>query len=469
MSIGIMKNKLKRKVVLICISVFAVATCVTFAYQDVATKTISKEWAYLDDNYYSLVNTSSGERVLVKRLQDGDIQRINEQLVDNSVLPDTLSIETLVADSDAILPDNMLSDGSFLVENWESLQEQLINEALEIKSLESLESGEFSIGRISQIEDFSEITDIADINIRRILTANDSVVLPRDFDSSANAFEIAPSGEYVLCMSDSGMVYVDNQGMVKVISPPVYNEKTYDQLREESIRTFGDNRVFWNGQASISYDNSCVAYVSNKGDIQGTWDLYVLDIKSGNETLIKNDSEMHYGVMQWLDNDHIICSKMYDKEYDVVVVSKDGTEYSVDFSVERPVLLGAKNGMIAYGDENNDVIYIAQFTNSEVLTEIARYELDGTFRIRPGIDPFSPDGTKFAYIFVPSDNPYGRDIVVINLAKSTQESNKSIPVGTKGSSSVLEFDWLDDVTLLTSIINNETQAISSWLYYAEQK
>jgi hypothetical protein len=197
--------------------------------------------------------------------------------------------------------------------------------------------------------------------------------------------------------------------------------------------------------------------------------LYVLDIESGNEALVKNDSEMHYGVLQWLDDDHIICSKMYDKEYDIVVINKDGTEYAVDFLVDRPVLLGAKNGMIAYGDENNDVIYIAQFTNSEALIEIARYELDGTFIVRPGIDPFSPDSTKFAYIFVPSDNPYDRDIVVINLATLTQENDASTPVGTEDSSAVLEFDWLDNGTLLTSIINNETQAISSWLYYLDQK
>jgi hypothetical protein len=467
-----MKNKsLKRKIVLICLSVFVVAmvACVTFAYQDVATKAISEKWAYLDDNYYSLVSTSGGERVLVKRLQDRDIRRINEQLVDNSALPDTLSAEVFVADSDAILPNNMLPDGGFLVENWESLQEQLISEALEIKSLEVSENGKFSISSVSRIEVLSEMTDITNIDALRVLTANGSVVLPRDFDSATNAFKIAPSGEYTLFMSDFGMVYVNTQGTVEVISPPAYNGKTYDQLREESIQLFGDNYMFWNGQVSIGPDNSCVAYVSNKGDIQGTWDLYVLDIESGKETLVKNDSEMHYGVMQWLDDDHIICNKLYDKAYDIVVVNKDGTEYSVDFSVDRPVLLGAKNGMIAYGDENNDVICIAQFTNSETLIEIARYELDGTFRIRPGIDPFSPDSTQFAYILVPSDNLYGRDIVVIDLATLTQENNESIPVGTKDSSSVLEFDWLDNVTLLTSLIDNETQAISSWLCYSGQK
>jgi Tol biopolymer transport system component len=341
---------------------------------------------------------------------------------------------------------------------------QLISEALEIKSIEILENGKFSVGSVSHVEVLPVITDIADIDVFRVITANDSVILPRDFDSSANAFEIAHGGEYTLFMSDFGMVYVNNRGAVEVISHPVYNGKTYDRLREESIQLFGDNYVFWNGQVSISPDNSCVAYVSNKGDIQGTWDLYVLDIESGKETLVKNDSERHCGVMQWLDDDHIICSKLYDNAYDIVVVNKDGTEYSVDFSVDRPVLLGAKNGMIAYGDENNDVIYIAQFTNSETLIEIARYELDGTFRIRPGIEPFSPDGAKFAYIFAPSDNLYGSGIVVIDLATPAQENNKSVPAGAKDSSSVLEFDWFDNSTLLISLIDNKTQVISSWLY-----
>ncbi|MDR2360964.1 MAG: hypothetical protein LBD85_06790 [Oscillospiraceae bacterium] len=466
-----MKNKSKWKVALICVCAvaFAVVTCVAFASQNVATNGIPDEWAYFDDDYYSLVNTSDGTHILVKRLQDRDIQSINEQLIDNSVLPDTVLAETIVADPDAVLPDNMLPNGSFLVENWESLQEQLVNESLAIKSIEVLENGNFSTNIVSQSDISSNITDIVNIDASLITTENSSVVLPQNFDSPAVAFEIAHGGEYVLYIFDSGMVYVNNDGVVNTVSHPTYNGKTYDQLKEESIQLLGDNYVFWNGQASISRDNSCVAYVSNKGDIQGTWDLYVLDIESGNEALVKDDSEMHYGVLQWLDDDHIICTKMYDKEYGIVVVNKDGTEYAVDFLVDRPVLLGAKKGIIAYGDENNDVIYIAQFANSETLSEIARYELDGTFRIRPGIDPFSPDGTKLAYIFVPSDNPYGRDIGVVNLSTLTQENNEFVPVETKDSSAVLEFDWLDDVTLLTSIIDNETQTISSWLYYLDQK
>jgi hypothetical protein len=467
----IMKNKSKWKVALICVCAvaFAAVTCVTFRSRNAATNGVPGEWAYLDDNYYSLVNVSGGTHILIERSQDGNIQIINERLIDDSAPPDTLPAETLAADPDAVLPDDMSPNGSFGAENRELSQGRPLNEALEIKSIKVSGNGDFSIDSVSRSEISSDITDIVNLDAKLISTGNSSVVLPQNFDSPAVAFEIAHGGEYVLYIFDSGMARANNDGVVDTISRPTYNGKTYDRLKEESVRSLGDNYVFWNGQVSISRDNSCVAYISNKGDIQGTWDLYVLDVESGNETLIKNDPEMYYGVLRWLDDDHIICSKMNDEEYGIVVVNKDGTEYAVDFSVDRPVLLGAKNGMIAYGDENNDVIYIARFTNSETLIEIARYELEGAFRIRPGIDPFSPDGTKFAYILTPSNNPYGGDVVVINLATLTQEKNKSIPAGTKGGSAVLEFDWLDDVTLLTSIIDNETQAISSWLYYLDQK
>jgi hypothetical protein len=412
--------KLNRRAALVCVCALvaaAVIAFVIFTRWDASGEGVSEEWVYLDEGYYALMNTAGGAHILIRRPWGGDSQDVNETLAGEGETSDVFMVK----------------------------------------------DGEITADGVSEAEISSELTDAAHIDVRRILTPNHSMVLPRSFGGSTGIpFAIAAGGEFVLFMSDSGMTYIDSQGEVKALSSPVYNGKTYDQLQEEAVRLPG-GYVFWNGQVSVSPDNACAAYVSNKGDVGGAWDLYVLDIQSGVETLLKDDAKMRYGVLQWADRDHIICDKAYDGEYSLVIVNKDGREYDVDFLVDRPVLLGAKDGVIAYSDENCGAIYFARFTGSGTLAPAGRYDLEGTFRIRPGIDPFSPDGSKFAYLFVPADDPLGRRLAVVELDAFTQVNHESVPMGTESGYSVLEFAWLDHAALFVSVMENETQAVSSWL------
>ncbi len=65
-----------------------------------------------------------------------------------------------------------------------------------------------------------------------------------------------------------------------------------------------------------------------------------------------------------------------------------GSSIKLNFATKNPVILGARDGLIAYGNEANDTIYLAQFNHSEKLEKIAEFKINGTFRIRPGISPF---------------------------------------------------------------------------------
>jgi Tol biopolymer transport system component len=263
------------------------------------------------------------------------------------------------------------------------------------------------------------------------------------------------------------MILLDSEGTAKTLTPRTFNGKTYDDLRAESMDLSEGTQVFWNGQAAISPDASSVAYISNKADMKGSWDLFLLDMNTENEIRIADDETYYYSVEGWLDNDHIICSKFYDKDYSIVIVSKNGAEYHVKFAVDQPILLGARDGMIACGSTNCDVIYFSRFNQSDELTDIAHFNVNGAFRVSPGIDPFSPDGSKFAYIFVPESNEYGRDICVIDLKTLTDTHNETVPFGTKNDTAVLEFAWHNNDALFASVTTSKDgkSSISSWVYH----
>lgn len=439
------------------------------AYQEATKKEIAKEWTYVDDAYYSLVNTGEGAPILVKRLQNSDYDDMLTKLIDTSLEPDTAAAQNAATDPDAILPDNMLTDGSFLVENWEDLYEHLINDTYDVKTLHVTQESQVTLEEASTRSQKLSITDGSTntINTELVSTESGVIALPNNFDNTDAAFMIAPDGKSVLYMTEGELVTVNARGVSTIVSPSTYDGKTYKDLIEESMEIYGENRAFWNGQARLAPDGSSIAYISNKADIQGTWDLFVLDLSTGKEKKIGDDTTKHYFVEQWLDSKYVLCMKAHGSSYELVAVGLDGTEYKLDFATENPVILGVSDGLIAYGNEANDTIYLAQFNHSEKLEEVAAFKINGTFRIRPGISPFSPDGKKFAYVSVPEDNYYGRDIVVIDLDTMMATSNQTIPSGTKTTTAVLEFDWLDNDSLLTSVIANDTQAISSWIYHTK--
>ena len=465
-------SKVTKKIIsatLICTFIVGGITCTSLAYQGVLDQKIDEEWTYIDDSYYSLVKVEKSAPILVKRLQKSDYDDIIEQLVDTSIEPDTAAARIAASDPDAVLPDNMLPDGRFLREDWQELYEGLISNASEIKTLNIREENSVTLENVTvrNKKISGSNSDLNDMSVKLISTDNGALALPNSLDNTSSTFSTIPNSKSVLYATENELVQIGSNGTSNIVSPEVYDGKTYEDLVAESIELYGENRAFWNGQTNVAPDGTHVAYVSNKADIQGTWDLFVLNLNTGVETRLCDDSTMDYFVEQWLDPEHILCMKVHDSGYEYVVVSQDGHEHELDFVTDNPVILGVRNGLIAYGNDANDIIYIGKYNNSPQLEEVAEFKLEGTFRIRPGIDPFSPDGKSFAYILVPENNYYGRDLVVVDLDSMTTKSNQTIPVGTKTTNSVLEFDWIDNTDLLTSVISNDSQTISSWIYHSK--
>lgn len=422
------------------------------------------QWTRLDANSYLVITAEDHAPILIQRLQDADIQNIKEKLIDTEREPDTAAAEAAANDPDAFLPYNMLPDGRFLLDGWEALQKQLMEDAVAIRSFEPLGAGRFDNAlRALPLEKTTVSTPFSDLELTKIGVGEDAVIVPRDADSVNIPYAIAPDGSYTVFAFEAGMVRVDSRGTAKTVTPSAYRGKTYEQLNDEAIGRYG-NTLFWNGQVALSPDGRYAAYVSNKEDLTNSWDLFVLDMDMGEEKLIGNDPLMRYGVIQWLDEKHVLCDKSYGGKYTTVIVNIAGNEVIPDFAFDNPWILGARGGVIAYGNEENNIICFARFNGAETLEEIGRIKLDGTFRIRPGIDLFSPDGTRFAFISVPDSAPGHRDAAVYDFAAGTVQVNETAPYGTKDQACITEFYWLDEDTLLTSVEDTDTGTISSWLY-----
>ena len=79
--------------VMLCSFIVAGIAGTALAYQKTTKKEIAKEWTYVDDAYYSLVNTGEGFPILVKRLQNSDYDDILTNLIDTSLRPDTVAVQ----------------------------------------------------------------------------------------------------------------------------------------------------------------------------------------------------------------------------------------------------------------------------------------------------------------------------------------------------------------------------------------
>ena len=170
--------------VMLCSFIVAGIAGTALAYQKTTKKEIAKEWTYVDDAYYSLVNTGEGFPILVKRLQNSDYDDILTNLIDTSLRPDTVAVQNAAYNPDAILPDNMLPDGSFLVENWEDLYEQLINDTYEVKTLHVTKEQQVTLEEVSTQNQKLSITDgnTNTINAKIITTKKGNIALPTNFD-----------------------------------------------------------------------------------------------------------------------------------------------------------------------------------------------------------------------------------------------------------------------------------------------
>lgn len=457
---------MKRKIpVLIVTMGAAIALClVTYA----ATNQ-SASWNKIGEGYYSDVS-AAGETVVLQRvLTDKDYAEIQQQLIDTNRTPDVISAERAKDDPDIVLPDNMLPDGRFLKENWEELEQQLIKDYQ--GRLVCDQDGVYRAVTRQGGETTSVVLDKKEgltISAERINVGDETVLIPKTEKGSMLASATMPDGKNAIAYSNQKMWLITGEtNRAEVIVPNTYQGISYNALVEESYQKYGENSVLWCGQVTPAPDSQKIAYASNKNNLDDGYSVFLYDINTESEKLIRPGDGFFYLIVGWVDTENILCYKIKDDARTFVVIGTDGSETALNFSISDVQMIAVKNGLIAYTNPDNDMVYVGRYQKTGNLMPVYEGAVGGSLRLRSGVNEFNADGTKLALVYVPENGPYQRAAKIFDLEKNEQEKI-SLPQSTKGSgSNVLEVSWTNAGDLLVvaeAATDTDALAYNTWQY-----
>lgn len=430
-----------------------------------ANKT-TNSWELIDDGYYSGISINNKTSVLLRNITNEDLLAIQSQLIDTTIPADKVSAERSVNDPDAILPDNMLPDGTFLKENWIELQNELISGYKKI--ITSFDTGEYiDITKNQRLN--SPLTLDADVftgvDLGAVTVDTAMVLVPYITYGSSTNTVLTPDGKNIIAFNEQGMWIASADSLSeKMGTKRIFNGETYDTLSKKSIDLYDKNIVFWCGQVEPSPDSEKVAFVSNKNDLTG-YSVFLYDLATSEEVLLRSEPGYFYLIADWIDKENILCYKIKGQERTFVVINLDGKEIELDFEIPDEQIIAAKDGMIAHTNSANDTVYVAKFENTSDLSIIYKYKLNGTLRVRDGVNVFSPDNSKLALVYVPDGNEYGREVKIFDLSNDSAQ-NVAFPAKKAGMTAILEISWIDNSNLLTVVVSglDESESFSTWCY-----
>ncbi|MBN2373430.1 PD40 domain-containing protein [bacterium] len=257
------------------------------------------------------------------------------------------------------------------------------------------------------------------------------------------------------------------------ISKDNFNGKIRHELRDELFKQTGHTSLFWNPDPVFSPDSSKIVFTTNRDctDIKGN-SIWLQDLSTGKEgALIKAGIDGHYSVKGWIDNEHIIYTQGEPVSYYLLDIT--GNAKPLKFPEGNPAILAFGPEGTTVWEQNRIIIYVAKVAvNTGDVINLYENRIDGTLR-----DPynFSPDSSKFAYLFVPNDDDAGQSLTVLDLKTGKDRVIKPTSV-TKPASigevvriSLHSFSWLDNKRLLIHIryIITNGFIITSWIYNLE--
>lgn len=450
----------------------AVAVIGSLAVGAYAVGETDSTWTKIGDGYYSEAAAVESTVVLQRSLTDADYAAIKEQLIDTSKEPDLVSAQKAKDDPDAILPYNMLPDGRFLKDNWVELEKQLMAEYQQVLVMSndgtyetvSKENGQKTSVTLNAKENVA-------IETQRVQVNGKTFLLPNVEEGSALRTFVMPNGKNVVVHSEQEMWLVSEQGQpVKQAVSNTYQGKSYDALVKESFQKYRENAVLWCGQVTPSPDSEKIAFAANKNDLDGGYSVFLYDVASGQELLIRPGNGYFYLIAGWVDKDNILCYKMKDEACTFVVVGTDGSETKLQFAIPEMQLIAVKNGMIAYTNPANDMVYVGKYEGTEKLSNVYQSEVGGSLRLRTDVNEFNSDASKLALVYVSDGSPYRRAVKIFDLNENGKRSVRTPQKALAGRQNVLEASWtVDDELLIVAEESKEGQnsTFTTWQYKAE--
>lgn len=453
---------MKRQVALALAGVTLLSVCAVGVTAN-ATRA-DNPWTLIDNGYYSPVSISGEAPVLIRRIVDSDLIQQQTMLIDLDTPKDTEAAEAAIQDPDVILPDNMLPDGTLLNADLYQRRDELLMGLSTKMVLTDTNTGYTNeTGSKQALTVRFADNSSSNVGVERVDINGKMVLVPQTLDNASADVVITPDGSKAIAYTERDMwlTSATTRGSSSVL-PQTYNGKSYNDLADESFETLGANYALWCGQVTASPDSKKVAYVANKDDLNGL-SVFTYDFETNQEKLLVGAPGSYYLIVDWLDSQNILCYKLDENDSkETVVVNVDGTESNLNFEVRNPSIIYCMNGLIAYSSAGEeDSIYVGQFNGADV-EPVFSSQLNGTLRIRPGVNPFSPDGTQLAIIYVPDNEPENRLAKVFDLTEQTSHEIAAAKSRSAINTCVLEVSWIDDSSLLTVTVQDENDGQSNY-------
>jgi Tol biopolymer transport system component len=171
------------------------------------------------------------------------------------------------------------------------------------------------------------------------------------------------------------------------------------------LRKLSADNGYYNANPNWSPDGSKVAYASGRPHMRGQWDIVVLDLATGQETMITNDAQREMHTSWSPDGKWIAFVRMTDGGSDIYRIRPDGTDLQQLTKTEGRefhVKWGSDSKHITFDgaaeiagqpqDDQMHAIYVLNVENG-VRTEVAV----GTRDKRLSAPTFSPDMKRVVY------------------------------------------------------------------------
>ena len=410
-------------------------------------------WQLVDESCYKMLDVDTDNPILIPVLQQQDYDEIQSELIDPQKAQEAYAINGNGIE---------INQDDFLKDNWESIQQALILERLEIRTLEESPRTKSLFPYKFEIDlDYSYGQE--PINLQVIQTSDMEVTIPETPDDILAQFAITPDGTTSLLGTERGLwvINASNGNPNKISTEKTSEGKSYDELMELSIELYGDNIVQWNDQLSPSPNSQEVAYISNRDQIDsGGASLYVMDIATGQETML-TENNSYYSICGWLNDDYLVCDKYSSNTHKIVAISTNGLEITVPTSGSDPWVYAVHDGLIAYAPQlGSNQITILKF--NEITGEVFETDtiiMGAETRLRAGNYGFSPDGQKFICLCVPEDNPENRFVGIYNIVDKNYDE-----LYAPGTSDYIQsVDWIDDTSLLV-VTGDSEDRLTTWTY-----
>ena len=431
------------------------------------------KWRLFNEAQWRVVAGEGDTYLLESVPQKLDYEAIREMLVDPDVEPDLAVVEAVKNDPNATLPDNYLSDGRVLVEDWIE-QEQKIVEQLSTKSRMILADGEMTGGFEERV--YTKTFGDQELEVHVVPVGDEEYAFVKLYEDYQPMQNLPGTDQWIGSFDVKNLWLVDlNQDEATSLLSGRWAGLSFEELVERRIETQGWNSMDMCGWPSINPSGTKMVYSANKDELCN-WNyaifMYYVDEKA--EAMHAGSSEYNYGVVGWINDEEFLAMKSRNggSGTDYVVINTRGEERLVEMETDQPHIMELRGEQLIYMDGDSKNVWITEYQGEGVFETKTHITLEtGHVIMRAGDGGLNPSGDLFAFLYTPSHESWDRYLQVYDLKEQKLIAELEAPEDSENSAGVQDIWWISDEELLVTGrrgAENVSELLENWPYDKEE-